>query len=113
MSGLGCSMGNQGFLLRKLKLEGIAQKVPQGPFNLLCFRFWASKAKERVIGITHILESSEVSIVRISGRRGPRWGLTFRGWGVFPFFFRREDSFLVTLVCGFDISRFSLLVAGV
>jgi hypothetical protein len=64
--GLGGGMSDQGFLLGEFQLEPFAQEVPQDSFDLLRFRFRASKAKKGVVGIADVFESSEVRIVRIS-----------------------------------------------
>src|SRR6266496_1278261 len=105
-------MSDQGFLLGKLKLEGIAQEVPQCSFDLFCFRFWASKAKEGVIGRPHILEPSEVRIVRISGREWTKLAFDLVSLYVVSLFFERDDSVLDMLVCGIDLSTFSPRVGG-
>ncbi len=70
------------------------------------------QAKERVIGITHVFESSELRIVRISGRECTKLSFDLLRLCVFPFLFERDDSVLDTVVCGIDVSTFSLSVGG-
>src|SRR5260370_27519655 len=58
-------MRDQRFLLGKFKLELFAQKFPQKVLNLLCFFFGSSEAKERIIGISHIIKPSIVRVVGV------------------------------------------------
>src|SRR5712692_756492 len=69
MAGAGCrwwaSMRNQRFLLGKLKLEFFAQEFSQEALDFFRFFFGSGKAKERVIGVSYVVEPSIVRIVGV------------------------------------------------
>src|SRR6266699_1975746 len=105
-------MGDQGFLLGKLKLERITQEVSQACFDLLRFRFRASKAKERVISIANVFESPELRIVRISSGVSTKLSFDLVSLCVCSLLFKRGNSVLDTVVCGINVSAFSLRIRG-
>ncbi len=60
------SMCDQGLFLREFQLESLLQEASQLAFDLLCFRPCSRKAKQHVISIPDVTQSSVVGIVGIS-----------------------------------------------
>src|SRR6266568_1822890 len=53
-------MGYERFCLGEFQLEFISQELSKLLLDLFCFRPWASKAQEKVVGVPYIFETPEV-----------------------------------------------------